>query len=236
MLNDSELMNIHVRALFTHDANLRLLAVNEPGGTNSPAPRLFLGRTRAGSVWRFRAGLPEELCKQLGALCAIEPPLAAAKLNQPPRQLETFVRLLEEHAPVHSVSSGPAYYFAENVAPSKPLLAVTKKNAEILQNGFDDFADELTDWQPFVAVVKKNRAVSICRSVRITPEAHEAGVETLPSFRGKGYAPDVALEWARLVQTAGAIPLYSTAWENHASQAVARKLKLKFYGADFQIH
>ena len=33
--------------------------------------------------------------------------------------------------------------------------------------------------------------MSVCRSVRITPAAHEAGVETLPEFRGKGYAQDV---------------------------------------------
>ncbi|HEX9962676.1 MAG TPA: GNAT family N-acetyltransferase, partial [Pyrinomonadaceae bacterium] len=90
-------------------------------------------------------------------------------------------------------------------------------------------------WQPFVALVKENRAVSVCRSVRITTEAHEAGVETLPEFRGKGYAEDVAAEWALRVRAAGAIPLYSTSWENYASRAVARKLRLKCYGADFHI-
>jgi hypothetical protein len=29
--------------------------------------------------------------------------------------------------------------------------------------------------------------------------------------------------------------MYSTSWENGASQAVARKLRLRFYGADFEI-
>jgi len=73
------------------------------------------------------------------------------------------------------------------------------------------------------------------RSVRITPEAHEAGVETLPGFRGKDYAKDVAAEWARRVRGAGAIPLYSTSWENTASQAVTRKLRLACYGTDFEV-
>ena len=77
--------------------------------------------------------------------------------------------------------------------------------------------------------------MSVCRSVRITPEAHEAGVETLPDFRGKGYAKDVAAQWAQRVRAVGAIPLYSTSWENNASQAVARKLRLECYGADFQV-
>ena len=66
-------------------------------------------------------------------------------------------------------------------------------------------------------------------------EAHEAGVETLPDFRGKGYARDVAAEWARRVRGLGAIPLYSTSWTNNASQAVARKLRLVCYGADFEV-
>jgi len=77
--------------------------------------------------------------------------------------------------------------------------------------------------------------VSVCRSVRITPAAHEAGVETLPDFRAKGYAQDVVAGWARLVRSMGAIPLYSTSWENTASQALAKKLRLVMYGADFQV-
>jgi predicted GNAT family acetyltransferase len=130
---------------------------------------------------------------------------------------------------------GPAYQFTEYVAPSKPLLALTETNAERLRGGFEKLVAELPAWQPFLAIVEESRAVSICRSVRITPEAHEAGVETLHEFRGKGYAKDVVAGWARVVQSLGAIPLYSTSWENTASQAVAKKLHLVPYGADFHI-
>ncbi|HVF86061.1 MAG TPA: GNAT family N-acetyltransferase [Pyrinomonadaceae bacterium] len=227
-------MDIHVRALFTHDTESRLLFVNEPGSAVTPAPRLFLGRTRAGNVWRFRAGLPDKLCEELDALCADEPPVNV-EFNEPPRHLEAFVRLLEKHAPVQEVSSGPAYQFTKYEMPSKRLLAVTENNAETLQDGFEELVEELSAWQPFVALIEKSRAVSVCRSVRITSEAHEAGVETLPGFHGKGHAKDVVAEWARLVMAAGAIPLYSTSWENNASQAVARKLHLKCYGADFNV-
>ena len=93
----------------------------------------------------------------------------------------------------------------------------------------------MPDWQPFLAIVEAGRAVSVCRSVRITGEAHEAGVETLPEFRGKGYAKDTVAAWARSVQSMGAMPLYSTSWENTASQAVVKKLHLVQYGADFHI-
>lgn len=234
MLDELELMNIHVHALFTHDAGSRLLFVNEPDSAVIPAPRLFLGRTRAGNIWRFRADLSEKLCEELDALCEDEPPVGV-EFNEPPRHFETFVRLLEKYAPVQETSSGPAYQFTEYEMPSKPFVFVTENNAEVLRGGFEELVAELSTWQPFVALVKENRAVSVCRSARITPDAHEAGVETLPDFRGRGFAKDVAAEWARLVRAAGVIPLYSTSWENVASQAVARKLELKCYGVDFQV-
>lgn len=234
MLTDLELMDIHARALFTHDAGLRLLFVNEPDKARVPAPRLFLGRTKAGNLWRFRSDLPIELCEELTSLCADEPSVNL-EFEEPPRHLETFIRLLETCAPVREISSGPAYCFTEYRAPSKPLLVVTEDNPYALRGGFEKLIEELPAWQPFVACVENNQAVSVCRSVRITPEAHEAGVETLPDFRGKGYAKEVTAEWARLVRAMGALPLYSTSWGNTASQAVARKLELKCYGTDFHI-
>jgi GNAT superfamily N-acetyltransferase len=234
MLTDLELMSIHVRALFTHNAQSRLLFVNEPDSAVAPAPHLFLGRTRAGNVWRFRADLPENLIRELDSLCTDEPPLNT-EFNEPPCHLEQYVRLLEKHGPVKRVSTGPAYHFTENIAPSGRPVAIVEKDAERLQDGFVELVSELPAWQPFVVIIEGDRAVSVCRSVRITHEAHEAGVETLPEFRGKGYAKDVAAEWAQRVRAAGAIPLYSTSWENKASQAVARKLRLECYGVDFQV-
>lgn len=112
MPTDLELMNIHVRALFTQTQGARLLFVNEPNGAPIPAPRLYLGRTRTGNVWRFRADVPENVVKELNALCADEPPLDV-EFNMPPLYLEAFLRLLESRAPVHEISSGPAYQFTE---------------------------------------------------------------------------------------------------------------------------
>jgi len=232
VLTDQELMDIHVRALFTHDARSRLLFVNELG-SEAPAPRLFLGRTPAGNLWRFRADLPESLVEELEALCVDEP--AGMEFGSAPRRLEAYVRLLDSHAPVRKHWTGPAYRFTEYIEPSRPLLAITETNAESLRGGFEELVAELPISQPFVALVEEGRAVSVCRSVRITSAAHEAGVETLPDFRGKGYAKDVVAGWARLVQSMGAIPLYSTSWENTASQAVAKKLHLIPYGADFHV-
>ncbi len=223
---------MHVQVLFTHDAHARLLFVNEPGG-GAPAPRLFFGRTREGNLWRFRADLPESLIEELAALCVDEP--VGKEFHRPPRHVAAYVRLLATHAPVQELWIGPVYHFTAYFEPSRPLLALTETNAERLRGGFEKLIAELPDWQPFVAIVEEDRAVSVCRSVRITPAAHEAGVETLPECRGKGYAKDVVAGWARVVQSLGAIPLYSTSWENTASQAVAKKLHLVPYGADFQV-
>ena len=208
--------------------------MNEPDNQTIPAARLFLGRTTEGNVWRFRADLPDELCEQLKMLCADEPPLGE-ELKKPPLHLESYLRLLKPNAPDQNPSNGLAYQFTKSETPSKSVIAVTTENSAILQNGFGELIEELPAWQPFVALVEANRAVSVCRSARITAEAHEAGVETLKEFRGNGYAKAVILEWARLVRELDALPLYSTSWENIASQAVARKLELKCYGITFEI-
>src|SRR5262245_6303363 len=162
MLTDQELMTIHVQALFTHDAHSRLLAVNEPGG-GGPAPRLFFGRTRAGNLWRFRADLPGNLIEELEALCVDEP--VDLELHQNPRHFEAYARLLETHSPVLGLSTGPAYLFTEWLEPSRPLLAITETNPEMLRGGFEELVEELPTWQPFLAIVEEGRAVSVCRSV-----------------------------------------------------------------------
>jgi RimJ/RimL family protein N-acetyltransferase len=156
-------------------------------------------------------------------------------LQREPRHAEAYVRLLAGHAPVRETSAGPAYRFTEYPEPARPLLELTETDAGRLQGGFDEFIEELATAQPFVAVSAEGRVASVCRSVRITEAAHEAGVETLPEFRRRGYAGDVTAGWARLVRALGAVPLYSASWENTASQAVARKLRLALYGADYQV-
>jgi len=49
------------------------------------------------------------------------------------------------------------------------------------------------------------------------------------------FARDVTAGWARLVAASGAAPLYSTSWENTASQSVARKLGLVQFASDFHV-
>lgn len=230
--SERDLMELHVEALFTHDDRGRLQSVNEPGGDQ--APRFFLGRTPAGNVWRFRTDLPDDLVERLTELCVEEP--APADLRTKPQYLTEYVNLLEGHSPVNERSGGPAYRFPERVQPpSMDPIEIDTENAEILRRGFDKWIPDVARCQPFLAIVVANCPASLCCSVRITPEAHEAGVETLPAFRREGYATDVVAAWAATVRDAGCIPLYSTSWDNTASQGAAAKSSLVQYGADFYI-
>lgn len=184
---DLQLMNIHVRALYTHNAEGRILFVNEPDNNTIPAARLFLGRTRDGNVWRFRSDLPDDLCARLNALCAEEPPLTD-EFQKPPIHLESYISLLERHGTRPAMSNGLAYRFTRDDAKTHPVLDITEENVGVLRGGFEKLIEEVPAWQPFVARVLSDRAVSVCRSARITPEAHEAGVETMEEFRGNDFA------------------------------------------------
>ena len=77
--------------------------------------------------------------------------------------------------------------------------------------------------------------MSVCRSVRLSSRAHEAGVDTLVSYRRRGYATSVVAAWALAVRALNLTPLYSTSWDNVASQRVARRLGLVQYGVDYHV-
>ncbi len=200
-----------------------------------PAPRFFLGRTPDRNRWRFRDDLPDGLAERLEAVCAAEP--LATDLRAPPRHGERYQKLLVTHAPVAEHWSGPAYRFPEVLPPTTPgVVRLKSGNAHLLRGGdLEPWLEDIGHSEPLVALVRDRRAVSVCGSVRITPEAHEAGVETSGGARGRGFAVAVVAAWARAVRELGAEPLYSTSWDNAASQAVARKLNLVPYASDYWI-
>ena len=127
-----------------------------------------------------------------------------------------------------------AYRFPDQIpSPSTKVVRVTQENAELLRDSFPEVISELDLVQPCIVVVEDRRAVSLCHSVRISARAHEAGLETLKTYRRKGYAAAVVAGWATVVRDLGLIPFYSTSWDNVASQGVAGSLGLVLYSADF---
>jgi hypothetical protein len=142
---------------------------------------------------------------------------------------------LSRQAPVGQISMGPAWCFPDEIErPAEPVVAVGTDRG-ILGDAFAWLADIYPLWQPAWAVAYEGRAVSVCFSARNTPEAAEAGVETAEDFRGRGYAVAAVAAWAGAVRAEGRTPLYSTSWDNLASQRVARKLGLRLYGADLSV-
>ena len=233
MRSNIELMKIQVEVLFTRDENGCLQRINEPAGDVTPAPRFFFGYTNEGSICRFRQDLPDNIVTQLKEVAAIEPmPMNSLKI---PSVHGQFKEILQSHAPIERVWVGPAYRFPEQIAPPPNVVRLSCTNAGLLKGDFAEMVSELNSYQPYLAIVEDSQAVSICRSVRSSSRAHEAGVDTLIGYRRRGYATSVVAAWALAVRALNRIPLYSTSWDNTASQGVARRLGLVQYGVDYHV-
>lgn len=233
-MSDLHYLELQIAALFTHDSAGRIVAINEPGG--GPAPRFFLGRTRAGNLWRVRHDLPEPIARRLDALASCEP--VHGDLHTEPHNMAVFREALHVDRGDQPVGSGPAYYFPDALLLPARVTRITRANLHLLRGmGWDleTFAKEFEGWEPVVALVEDQVAVSLCFSARLTEHAAEAGVETRETHRGRGYASAVVTAWACAIRATGRIPLYSTSWDNDASRAVARKLGLVQYGADLSL-
>ncbi|MGH2349995.1 MAG: GNAT family N-acetyltransferase [Chloroflexota bacterium] len=230
-MDDRGLMGIRADTGFTYDARGRMLRTNEPReAARRPAPRLFLGRTMAGHVVRVGAAVPDTLARRLEAIIDRQPRIG--DLHAPPAALAALREALARHAPITTEGGGPAYRFPASIACPSEAIQLTDANRELVRDTYPWLYAELADWQPCFAMVRDGAAVSVCFGSRIGADAAEAGVETLPAFRGRGYAAAVTAAWGASVREAGRIPLYSTAWENLASQGAARRLGLILFGAD----
>ena len=233
MRSNMELMEIQVEVLFTQDKNGCLQRINEPAGNVKPAPRFFFGNTNDGSICRFRHDLPDNVVVQLKEVAAAEPILMSSR--KIPRNHRQFKNILQSHAPIERVWVGPAYRFPEHISSPPNVVRLSRANADVLKGNFAEIVSELNNSQPCLAVVEDSQPVSICRSVRSSSRAHEAGVDTLTGYQRRGYATSVVAAWALAVRALNRIPLYSTSWDNVASQGVARRLGLVQYGVDYHV-
>lgn len=225
-----DLMQLHIDALFVHDADGCIDCINDWMGTR-PAPRFFLGRTNEGNIWRFRQDLPSDLHEQLQALCEQEPATTARW----PLHYSRYQEILAAHKTIEQIWTGPAYRISRADATDDDTVAITENNSGLLEAGLDDWLPDVPHQQPFYVATAAGRAAAVCASVRTTTLAHEAGVETLPDERRKGYAKKAVSAWASAVQQLNANALYSTSFDNVASQGLANKLGASMFGVDFHI-
>lgn len=186
-------------------------------------------RTAGGRVVRFGRDLADDLAGQLNALASAEP-IADLPADTP----KSMNRILETLGAT-GFGAGPAFTFPTRATATSEVVAIGPGNADLLRGGLDRWLPDVGRRDPFLAVVEQGRAVSLCASVRITRFVHCAGVETIPESRGRGLAIRVVTAWAARVRARGAVPFYSTSWDNLASRALARRLGLSLAGVDFHV-
>jgi len=179
--------------------------------------------------------MPAELAHRLDQLCHAEP--QRSPLAGPPEQADAIRAVLAEYAPIVSEDRGPAYWLPTVSFVPPQVVLLSKAHAALVQATFPWLVAWLADAAngPVAAVIEQGNAVSVCFCSRITPHAAEAGIETLAGFRGKGAATAAAAGWAAAVQQRQRVALYSTSWQNEASQAVAKKLGAVLYAEDWSI-
>ena len=226
--NMLDLARLHVETLFTYDQDGRLLTVNEPAG--AAAPRFFLARTPDGDVIRFRHDVDPALAREIETACRDNPSLDITRPT--PSTQAKLEALLARTAPVQKRWAGPAYFFPNELPDATGVVRIGSDNAHVLEKHLAEWLEDVERSKPLLAVLESGHAVSVCSSVRRGSHAHEAGVETVPGFRGRGHAVLATAAWAREVRRAGLVSLYSTSWENEASRSVAGKLDLIQYCAD----
>jgi hypothetical protein len=218
MLN---LMETQANVLFSYNLLGRMIHVNEEG--NPTAPRFFLGCTSSGNLTKYRYDISTETINELEQL---------VYNHSNHVDLAKIINILSKEQKIHTMWIGPAFTFSTHLNMPNRVIRITDKNKKLLQWNFPTLLEQLEWRQPCVAIIDQGMAVSVCCSARSTSVASEASVETVAGFQGKGYGSDVVTAWATAVQAEKRIPLYSTSWDNVASQAVAQKLNLIQYGTD----
>jgi len=228
-----QLMQLHINTLFCSDPDGRLRCVNEAG--DPPAPRFYMGRTAQSNLWRFRDDLPAATVEKLDRLCQAEP--VSADLASLPQNYAAIRSVLQEHAPIENEYRGPAYWIPQDSPTSAHVVLIAEANAELLRAAFSWLLPlpQRNDVGPIAVAVAQDSALAICFCSRRPAAATEAGVETVAAWRGQGHATAAVAGWAAAVRQTGCLPMYGTSWDNLASQAIARKLKMVLYGEDWSI-
>lgn len=217
-LNDLKLMENHVEVLFQQNQRKQLTVINEPPFDD--APLLFIGLTKEGVLQRYSYRVDDLLKKRLQNIVK----------NQKDELIVSLVNQLANRLGFREFVMGPTYVFPKIHTINENVVMITEENKALLK---DDPRFAYINFKmktPCVVILKNDKVVSFCCSARQTNVAAEASVYTVESYRGNGYGAAVTKAWAYYVQQLGKTALYSTTWDNLASQGVARTLGLQQYG------
>ncbi len=199
-----------------------LLGQNEPGEPdNSSAPPFYICYRTGTYLYRLKESLPKRRKDRLAFMISRLP---TPKSNHDQRFEEMVLEIASAAGADAKIEFGPAYYVP--VLHQRPTTVVQLEDQGTcrLRGRFSCLRGKLALVQPCMAQLVNQQVASVCRTVRRSSTVSEAGVETMPRYRGRGYGRETVAAWAGRVWQDGQIPCYSTTWKNKASLSIARKL------------
>jgi hypothetical protein len=216
-------LDLELRTGFILNDQRRIVSTREPQASRGPLFTMI--RSASQCVWAVREDVPNELAAEIDGLACEEPP--AGDLRAAPVHAAKYISLLGGRP----AFSGPAFTFPD-VLPATAGVALVE-DERLLQRNFQGWeAGEIAAGRgPALAVIEDGYAVSVCFCARRSDTAAAAGLQTAEAFRNRGLGERVTAAWASAIRATGRIPLYSAAWTNQASRAVARKLGLAAYAS-----
>jgi hypothetical protein len=241
----TDALAIHLATSFVFDEAGRIVRNGDPD--RGAAPRLYIGGCATGNLACLRADVG------VAAACAIERLVAdEPALDEPgcvPRHVDDYVALLAAETPVERHGTGVSYCFPSDFvyhhdahtvgsdagAAALAHLGLTPDRelpAPLVAIGFSTVA---ALWAPWCVALHDGEIASLVETVRIGPAGAEAGVNTVPALRGRGFAAAATAGWAMSPSLGGRTRFYSTSATNRSSQRVAERLGLRYLGASYSL-
>lgn len=221
------LVAMHLENICDFDDRGRLRA--ERDGSDRSPPRFRMVLAAEEHRWFFRHDLDDALVARLDDLARGE--TVTGTIPQWPQHREAYREVLE--AGDEAEYCGPAFVLPERQAPAGPATELSQAERPLLERYLEGWARDFEASRPIAAVVVDGAAVSVCGNARRLSPAVEAGVETAEAYRNRGYARAATALWASAIRREGMVPLYSTSWDNVASQRVAASLGAVQYAVDY---
>jgi hypothetical protein len=218
---------IELQTGFILDGRGRIVSTREPQASHGPLFSIIRSSTE--NAWAIRDDVPDGLAEQIAVLARREPP--ACDLRAAPVYATEYLSLTSGQPGF----AGPAFSLPETLPATAGVVPVDDERW--LQRNFRGWQlGEISAGRaPVLAVIEDGLPVSICFCARRSATAAAAGLETAAMFRGRGLGPRVTAAWAVAVRAGGRVPLYSAAWSNEPSLAVARKLGLTAHASFWSV-
>ena len=241
----TDALETHLATGFVFDEAGRIVRNADPD--RGAAPRLYIGGCHTGNRACLRADVGAATARAIEILVDDEPPLDAP--DRAPQHVDDYVALLAEEAPIERHGLGVNYCFPSDFAYDDDVHTVGSDagHAELARLGLTPdrelpaplvaigFSTVGRLWAPWCVALHDGEIASLVETVRIGPAGAEAGVNTVPDRRGRGFAAAATAGWAMSPSLGARTRFYSTSATNRSSQRVAARLGLRYIGASFSL-